>query len=91
MSHKLVLIAARRGILTPCSQGLIRRILDLNLINRVPNRVVELSSWTFSKPFLSVKEKNNVKIIQKADDIITYLECLPPSRITPRPSEKFFF
>ena len=91
MSHKLILIAKSKGILTPCSQLLIRRILDLNLINRVPNRSTEFLSWSFSKPYLSVRVDESVRIIENTDDIITYLECLPPARITPRPSERLFF
>ena len=80
MTHKLVLVMKKPNTLTSSSLMLLWKIKTQNLLQRVPYITKELSCFTFSSPFLSVRCNTSVKIIQNNDDIIKYLKSLPSDK-----------
>ena len=82
MAHKLILIKNQKSILTRASAILMSKIKANDLLHRVPWRSAEFACWSFSTPFLSIINNSNVRIIQNHDDIIEYLEKLPPKGTT---------
>ena len=93
MSHKLVLIITRSGVLTPASSKLMHRIKTEDLLCSIPWKSREHACWAFCSPFLSILSKSSpsIQIIQNQDDIIRYLKSIPPKTCTTDPTKRIFF